>query len=487
MTRRENRARTLRLEPRNAALVRGVGPSDPPRRNPRYTRLNDMLGYYVAASAILTAVPVGLNRPVLWLSWTCLTALVTMLYLWRGRRLQPGRRLLSARHGLLFALALTIPLYAVIQAIPGLGHLVAATLVPEEMRPATISLLPEASAMAALRFTGYILFAALAIEVGSRADRAHKIAWWIFWGVVAHAVFGLVALNALGDVTLWGAAKISSEGSATGTFVSRNNFATYLAMGGILGMALLYERKDRPQRRRARTSAWLTQDHVEYALIALGIVAIAAALLSTQSRAGVAAAALGAGVCFLLMRWKGGISVWRAILALVAFVGVGLAISIPIYGQELVNRYLFLAINADQRIEGYIRVVSLIEARPMTGVGFDAFRPAYEIVHTAPFSLDRIWDRAHSTILSNWAELGLIMGSVPLLLGLLVAGRLFGTIWRRNQDYGIGVAGMAVLVLIGAHSLVDFSMEIPAVVILVLAILGLGIAHRTPAAQKSRR
>ena len=455
-------------------------------RSRGYSRLNDAMGVYVAASAVLTAVPVGLNRPVLWLGWVALTAALTILYLLLSRRLDPSRGLLSARHPWLFGLAMLVPAYAIVQTIPGLGALASGPPVPEGLDPETLSLVPDASRMAALRFSGYILFACLAIEVASRADRAHRIALWIFWGIVAHALFGLIALNVLGDVTVWGARKEAFAGSATGTFISRNNFATFLGIGLVLGLALAWEKIDRPVARKARSAALFGVETLDRVLMALGLAVIAAALLSTQSRAGVAVGGLGAATCFLLMRWKAGAPVWRAALALMATGAAALVVAIPVYGQDLVTRFLFLERSVETRALGYDRVVELVAARPMTGWGFDAFRPAFELVHTAPFSLDRIWDRAHSTILSNWAELGLGIGSLPILVAVLAAWRLLDTLRRRERDYAIGAAGLSAMALTGAHSMTDFSLEMPSVTILLVALVGLGLAHRAPAVRRRR-
>lgn len=446
--------------------------------NPAYSRLNSLVAIYVAASAIFTPVPVALARPQLWMAWVALTALISLVYLVLGARFDRDRPLLSARHPWLFGLALLIPIYALFQSLPGLGGLVAGPPIPEALSPDTISILPGASQMGALRFTGYILFALLAIEVASRPDRARRIGWWIFWGVVCHAIWALVALNLFGDIHIWGADKSDYVGSATGTFINRNSFATFLGMGATLGIGLLYERLDNPMTRKARVRTSLTSDRLDVVLVIVGLGLIGITLLSTQSRMGVFASGIGAVTCFMVMRAKAGVSLWRILLSTAVTGTLVLVLLLAVYGQDLLWRSVFVQSNAEFRSTGYGFIFGLIGERPLLGFGFDAFRPAFEIVHVQPMNADKIWDRAHSTYLAHWSELGLIVGSIPIILGILIAKRLFEVIRNRERDYGLSVAALASLVVAAIHSTVDFSLEMPANVALLLAILGLGIAHR---------
>lgn len=446
--------------------------------NSAYSRLNSLVAIYVAASAIFVAIPVASNRPQLWMAWVALTAVITLVYLMLGAYFDRGRRLLSERQRWLFALGLLIPAYALIQSVPGLGGLVTGTPLPEGLSPDTISILPGASQTGAIRFTGYILFALLSIEVASRPDRARRIGWWIFWGVVGHAIWALVALNLLGDIHIWGADKSDYLGAATGTFVNRNSFATFLGMGATLGVALIYERLDNPPTHEASIRTTLASDRLDVVLVIVGLGLIGITLLSTQSRMGVFASGIGAVTCYTVMRVKAGVSLWRIFLSTAVIGTVVLVLLLAVYGQNLLWRSVFVEQGIQNRVSGYIVIFGLISERPLLGYGFDAFRPAFEIVHIWPMNTDKIWDRAHSTYLSLWTELGLIVGSIPIILGILVVKRLLAIIITRQTHYTLSVAALASLIIAAVHSTVDFSLEMPANVALLLAILGLGIARR---------
>ena len=452
------------------------------RRSRRYGKLNTRFSYFVALSAPIAAIPIALNRPSLWLIWGMVTACAVLLYLALGRRYDPRRSLLSARHPWLFGLALVIPGFAMVQVLP-LGSILGPLLGwPEavgalQVAPRQISVLPDATALAALRVCFYILFALLAIEVAGRLERATRVAWWVFWGIVAHALWAMISLRLLGDTFFWGE-KSAYFGSATGTFLNRNSFATFLAMGLCLGFALLLDRGNVIGQRRADRKRLLNPVRLDAMIVWMGLGIITVTLLNTQSRMGVVAAVVGVFVCLLLMRLKSGKPFWRYVLGLVALGGVAVVTAAFVLGDALLNRAIFTGNDWLWRATGYQFAWELIQARPLTGYGFEAFRPTFEMVHRPPMVTSVFWDRAHSTYLSYWSEMGLIIGSVPLVMGGIVLHRLVDVIRRRKADFALSVAALSVLVVGAVHSLVDFSLEMPANVVLFLTILALGITHR---------
>ena len=443
-----------------------------------YRRMNGFAAGYIIASAALCAVPVGMNRPVLWLAWVALTALVVGLYVIIGRRADPARMLISWRFWPMFAAALVVPTWAVVQGFWPVAIAFPAAPNVAELTQTYISVMPSASVLAALRFAGYILFMLLAIEVSGRTSRAQSIGTWIFWAVVLHAVWGLIALNLLGDIHIWGADKSAYLGVATGTFVNRNSFASFLAMGAVLGFSLLQDRIDNPSRRKARAQGLVSSDLMDAALMGLGVLVIWVALLATASRMGVFAAGIGMVISFLLMRIKARSSLLRAVFiaATAAFIlGV---IGIFAVGQDLAWRSFFVDRDSGGRAEVFRAVLAQIAERPFLGYGFDAFRPAFEWAGGDATASVTTWDRAHSTYLSHWFELGLIGGSIPIVLCALCLLRAWKLLRNRMYDYALPVATVSVIISQGVHSTVDFSLEMPANVVLFLAIVALGITPR---------
>ena len=126
----------------------------------------------------------------------------------------------------------------------------------------------------------------------------------------------------------------------------------------------------------------------------------------------------------------------------------------------------------------YAQVLGMIAARPWLGYGGGAFEAAYPLVHLPPVSPDLVWDKAHSTYLSLWAELGVIAGSIPMLLVAGIGADALRLYLRRRGDWACPAAAVSAIVVVAIHSVVDFSLEIEANVFLFLAILAVGVARR---------
>ncbi len=300
---------------------------------------------------------------------------------------------------------------------------------------AGISLAPRASALGLIRLFGYGVFFYLMVQL------AHKRTLVVvFVSVTAYALLGFVMRYGGPDM----AAILGPDaypGSASGPFVNRNSFATYLGFGLLAGLGLA----GRHWRRRG--------DPALVPCLA-GLAVIAVVLVSSNSRMGLAATGLA------LMALAVGAQGWprwgRLALALLAL-GALLA-----FGAPVLARFDTLGVDVNVRLALYAQVLDMIAARPWLGVGLDAFAPAFQGFHQSGLSADLVWDKAHNSYLTNWAEAGLVFGSIPALLGLWLLARFI----RAGR-----VLGVAVLVLGGGHALVDFSLEIQANMYVFLALL----------------
>ena len=450
----------------------------------RYGRLNTLTGRLLVLLVLLAAVPVASNRPVWWLVWTLLLGLGGMVYLVRAHLVSGGRRRLQiTRFRLFVGLALVVPVYAVLQSLPLAGYLPVALQalpagLPDALRPDSISVMPGASFLGAVRAVGFLVFLILAIEVGTQAVRTHTLGLMLMGGIVLHAVFGLVALRLLDDWAIWGEKEVY-QGMLTGTFVNRNSVATFLGFGVVLAVAFAMVRGHRaslaaPDRGYV---ALLTPQRLEIIGLWLAAALLGLAILLTQSRMGAAATAAGAFVTFAVVRLVFRATLWRIALQGVAGLVVLVAFLIPAAGEGLVERALFTLAESSDRINIYIQTLGMIADRPLTGFGHDAFAPAYELYRDEPVVAARFVDLAHNTYLALWAEQGLIVGSIPVLLtgwaGVMIVQRL-----RRNEgDTAVNAAALGAITLGGLHSLVDFSLEIPANVYCFVLIVGLAMAR----------
>lgn len=436
--------------------------------------------------AFLAPLPLGSNRPVTWALWAGVFALMLAFYM----AFSDARRIKSLRSHApmlvpLLAAGLVQPLWGMVQIIPfGAAWLGYPADLPQEMLPQTISLAPDASYLAVLRMGGHVLLFALVVLAASRASAAGRVMLWLFIGITVHAVWAMINLAILGDVSIWGG-KQAYLGVATGPFVNRNSFASYLGMGLVMGLCLLLDKDNAPIMRMPHKRALLAPQNL--ARLALGLcgLLIFITLLATQSRAGLLSAALGvlvAGAVMLKLRSARAIAlagpqraaarrIWAALAALALAAALIFAT-----GQEVLDRSIFTLADADGRLHIYQNALARIAERPLTGYGLDAFPLAYELGRSDDTFNSLIYHDAHSTYLENWVEGGVIFGSAMIVAALIYLRHLAHMAAQPARPAVPTAAACGVLALAAAHSLVDFSFEIEANVIILTIILAIGAA-----------
>lgn len=430
----------------------------------RQRRLNSMLTVVLVAMVAIAPLLLGSNRPFFWGAWAAVIGVIALVYLtlllMRGESLRVplGRLWLPA--GLLTALLVFLG----VQLAPIATTFIGVT--GDVVQSATLSIAPGTTWLTLLQFATYGLFFFLMLQAAANRSRARRIAVALFVVVVAHALYGLAALMLLDDALLF-FSKWAYEGFATGGFVNRNSFATFLAFGLVLGVLLAArELKESGSRSNA-------------VMLLAGSALILATLVATGSRMGLLSGLVGAAVAALMAGAKGEKAARTGSLLLAAITVISAIAVIVLYGAATFDRLGSLENDANVRGDLYQQVVGMIAARPWLGYGGGTFEVAYPLFHQLPVSPDLVWDRAHSTYLSLWAEMGVIAGSIPLLLVLWIgieALRLY--LGRRSGDWTAPAAAVAVIVVAALHSTVDFSLEMQANVFLFLAILATGIARR---------
>ncbi len=322
-----------------------------------------------------------------------------------------------------------------------------------------LSFAPGATAIAAVRTLSYVIFFSLTLQIARNPARARTFGKLVFAGIAAQAAIAIVDLKLLGDGGVF-FEKRAFEGMATGSFVNRNSFATFLGMGLVLGLSLYG---------RTRAPARLFSQRAERAAAGLGIVTVAAALMLTQSRMGIGASLAAA----LLVIWQTRPPARARAMALV----VGGSLVLGLGQSGLFDRLAELPLSDEHRAALYAQVGAMIRARPLAGYGLDSFPLVYQMFHAPPVTAGFVWQHAHSTYLALWAEAGVIFGSLPMLAG----GLALRALWRRARaplpGRSMALAGTAALLLAGVHSLVDFSLEIQANMFLLLALVALGLGN----------
>lgn len=438
------------------------------------SQANNIFAVLVVLLALIAPIPLGGARPVPQMMLAIAAAVLCTLQMLVIYRIDPKRKLPITQHapiaiaGVVFVVGLPLQFLPIGREI-GLQD---GTFI----ETAKLTLAGGPSLQGIIRWCSYALVFIVALGVAENINRVERMISWIFYGILVHAVFALITFSFLGDSFLWGE-KTYYLGYATGTFVNRNTFATFIGMGIITGIAVTIKKFNDPQMRRPGGNKGITPRHIEAAMRLCMLALMGGALLATQSRAGMAATVVGGVVTLFLMNKKAGVKMRKTALWLVGVGAVLGAVFLFSFGQGMIERAIFTVGDSNSRIELYRQTLSMIAAHPLLGYGFDNYQIAFELFHQPDLNTTVIWDRAHNTYLALWSEAGVILGSIPPVIVAMALVSSF-TAWKRREHGFIGPAvACGVIVQAALHSLVDFSFEFPGVNFVFVIILALGVAN----------
>lgn len=452
----------------------------------------------VAATMVLVCgllvwapLPLGSNRPWSW-SLLALWTAVALLAWVPARLLGAGNRPRAVWPVALAALT-TVPvwLFAFLQTVPVAAlpwldpHPLWARAIGAGLGDAVplVGLDAAAGGDALMRLMSYAAVFWLAWQLAQDAQYAKRLLTVILATIIACASYGLI-VHLGGWETIGWLAKTAYVGDVTGTFVNRNNFATYANLGVIICLALLAEpflvaRGLADVRRIAAQAVEHLLDR--RSLVVLALVVLAMASLQSHSRGGLLSLGLTVVILvfllFLVTRPRPVAAL--AVLAATLLGGWGL---LSASGGITLERLGQLDANYDLELAGRLTFwqvsLDMVADRPWLGHGYGNFEEAFAQHRDERFT-DRV-DMAHNTYIEHLVELGvpatLLLYAGPLLLfGYCVRGVF---VRRRNQLFPLVAVGATVLVAL--HALVDFSLQIPAVAVTYAALLGIGVAQATP-------
>jgi len=442
------------------------------------------------AIVAVAPLPLGSNRP---LGWSLLSLEVgVLLVLWAIHHLWAGQALpVSVKRIrvplVLFGVTCAWVLIQLIPNIPfGLAHPAWQELnvfFGSDM-PERITIDPDQTMMFLLRWFAYAGIFWLALQLG-RDRAAAKIALSAFTAVAAaYALYGLVALFALGD-TLLLYEKWVNKGAATSTFVNRNSYATFAGLGVIAATALIMSSRSR-QGVPALFSRERLYDLLShgFTLITFGYLSFflaATALLLTGSRAG----ALSTFAAFLVLVW--GLTRRVRAKAKPNIVGFTIFLAVVVGIVSFSGGFLGarLASGGDVlRAENFPRAVVAIEDHAFIGSGLGSFPQIFPLYRDSEALRDRHIAKLHNTYLESALELGL-----PAAICLALAiGLLSWQCWRgmstRSRDGHFPAMGFAASILVSLHALVDFSLQIPAIAVAYMFLLGIAVAQSFSSKQR---
>lgn len=323
----------------------------------------------------------------------------------------------------------------------------------------------------------------LTLQLGRDPKRARLALIFFIGAVTVNAAYG-AASSVLGwDYVLW-ERKQDYITSATGTFVNRNSFATYLGLALIAALALTVDKTTSSRYRnmpwKKRASLMLNNFFGKSALPVVAIFILATALMLTQSRAGNLAFVVGLVATLAAFTASGK-------LRLSYTLGIGALLLIPaliifsVSGDDLVSR---LDVSGEElssaRVPLFIRAWEMIAHSPVSGVGLGNFRLGFFPYLDDTVMVARTWQSAHSTYLDLMSELGIVFAAALFVGIILLILDCWRGLKRRRRNTVFAVIGIGTTVLVAVHALVDFSTDMPAVAAAYTFLLALGVSQSAP-------
>lgn len=338
-----------------------------------------------------------------------------------------------------------------------------------------ISLSPGSGYTSLMRMVTYGAVFWLALQLGRDRQQARIFLDAFILAGTMYAVYGII-MNFEGfQKILWADKK--AVGCVTGTFVNRNNFATYMGMVLLCAVgAYVFRFREAAmagRRGRDRLVAFLYAAFVQGSFRIASILILSAALMLTASRAGVifSVSALmvllaSAAIIRSVRRGRTGPMTWILLAALV--------ISMAATSGHFLDRISKTTLAHQRRMDVYELAWQAVRDAPWTGFGLGSFSRAFPLYADIENSQ---MDKAHN----DWLEMIFDLGWPAALLwfGVLasLAVRCLTGFFRRQRDNVYPLVAFCAALLVGLHGLVDFSLQIPAVAAGFAALLGVGVAQ----------
>lgn len=451
------------------------------------------------AVIVLSPLPFGSNRSWSWSLLALISGLLLIVWglaFWQGRqgmRLPPARCYLPALF--LYAGALS---WFLVQAAPwtpsAWHHPFWAEIAPALAAVMTgtragaapevhsaISLDPAATLTGIMRLASYAGLFWIALVVGRDAARSRALLWAFAGAAGLYSAYGLAIFWSGNQTILW-YPKWAYGDSLTSTFVNRNSFAAWAGFGAIAAVGLFWEEAERAAAAERRLIRLVEHLRGRAFVLIVILLVTGTALLLSHSRGGLIATVVGLGALVV------GLAVNRRerLRTVAKFGAVMLLAGIVLFvasGQGTASRVQEADHTGSGRLHLWKVTLDAIADRPLLGTGLGTYAGAFHFLRDDTFGQQKFGVNAHPATQAHnsYLELALEAGlpaavSLVAALAWLIGFTFGGVLWRRI-DGVLPVVSFAGSVLLAAHSLIDFSLQIPAIAATWAILLGIGCAQ----------
>jgi O-antigen ligase len=315
----------------------------------------------------------------------------------------------------------------------------------------------------------------IAIQLCRNASRAnHFIAAFIAISS-GYAAYGLIVF------ALTQSENTTSRNFATSLFYNRNHYATYAGMGlvavcGVILRTYRHEMTTLGGSFRYRIATFIEATGQKTAVLLASAFLLFVTVLLTGSRGGIIATLIGLvalGVLTVARRRRSS----TELRAPIVIGGILVVASIMAFGDMFMSQIVEKGFYDDYRLAVQGLTLRSIFDAPILGYGYGTFEDIFPMFRDRSISVQGIWKQAHNTYLEVFQGLGLVFGSMFAASVVLLVLKCFRGATGRQQGVTIPGIATSVAVLVGVHSLVDFSLQMQAVTLTFMALLGAGVAQ----------
>jgi O-antigen ligase len=303
----------------------------------------------------------------------------------------------------------------------------------------------------------------------------------IAYAGLIYAVYGLIIYFGHYNMLLW-YKKWSYQNLVTSTFVNRNSYATYAGLTLLASFPLLFA-KIQSSFHYGVKGHYGRQYFFENVLVRawlplLIIIIIITALFLSQSRGGFLSTMLAVLAFFIILLLSRKIKNNTAVMVLIAIISLGSWGVFERSSDQLIERLDEISLENNERLLVYDILLKANVENRWLGAGYGSFEKSFGLYRDE--SVGSHYDMAHNTYLENIFELGLLQASALFIALFLAALMCLRGVWMRRKHWIYPAIGFSASVLVGAHALVDFSLQIPAVAFTYALIMGAAVGQALP-------
>ncbi|AUG54550.1 O-antigen ligase family protein [Thalassospira marina] len=421
------------------------------------------------ALVALAPLPFGSNLPWAWSLLSLWVGILVVLDAIACLMSPPeGERRFYTRIKIPMILFFIVVAWIIVQATPGIVPAIAHPIWAEASAQLGIELAPRVTIAPDLTWDALMVLLAyagvfwLSARYGRKRENASTMLKFFVLVSTVYAVYGLIVYFGGWETVFW-YDKTAYRGDLTSTFINRNSYATYAAIGLVASLVYLVKILARDFR-DGGTARQITRKMLDGTLVSawlplVGVLTTGTALMLTHSRAGFVSGMIGVFVALLCFRFSkmvsprfGNVMIAGAVLLAVG----GFAIS----GAGLEKRFEYLEGDQQLRLHLYDAVAAAGTQALSTGYGYGTFEPGFRPFKDVKLS-PLTWSLAHDSYLEFYFGTGFYGFVILFVIFLVVFYQVTKAIFVARKDSVYLIVGTSVMCIVGAHALTDFSLQIP--------------------------